>query len=523
MNSPNNNSKGSSFIKKIAVILIIGTWLILGSIDGLAQEIDPNGYNVFRYENGRIASEGHFKNGQPDGIWKSYYSDGTLKSIGLKSKGLSDSTWVFFDDEGRKSKIFDFALDQKNGCAQYLDTNGRVIKEVYFIEDVPQDEILEYYSNGKLKKRTKIENGKEVGLALEYNESGEIITEVIYDNGFLKERNEYNRFNEIGEKTGVWRTFHPNGTIESEIGYENGKKSGLAKTYNKKGKLIDLRRMDGDTLAGHKDELVIIDLYKAFYEDGKIKLIGGINNGLKNGIFREYDKEGEIINGYIYDYDTLIAEGMISAAGIYQGEWRHYYKIGKLAAEGNYIDSKKDGKWIYYYANGKKEQEGKYVENELKGEWKWYYQNGQIKRIEFYNKKSLLEGSVFEYDSLGNEMTRGEYYNGLKEGDWFYQVGDYKEVGSFSRGYEDGIWNYYYLNGRLAFTGAFNEGEPKGKHVYYHQNGIPKLVGKYLGGEKHGKWKAYNRQGEKTQVIEYRRGEMYRIDGFKVEPVREES
>src|SRR5210317_970303 len=114
----------------------------------------------------------------------------------------------------------------------------------------------------------------------------------------------------------------------------------------KKADLIDLRRMDGDTLAGHKDELVIIDLYKAFYEDGKIKLIGGINNGLKNGIFREYDKEGEIINGYIYDYDTLIAEGMISAAGIYQGEWKHYYKSGKLAAEGNYIDSKKDGKWI---------------------------------------------------------------------------------------------------------------------------------------------------------------------------------
>lgn len=523
MNSPNNNSKESSFIKKTAFIIIIGVWMIGSSWTCFGQEIDPNGYNTFYYDNGRIASEGYFKNGQPNGIWKSYYPDGTLKSIGKKDMGDSDSTWIFFDDEGRKSQILSFAFDQKNGCAQYLDTNGNVIKEVYYIHDLAQDEIVEYYPDGSLKKRTKVEDGKEVGLALEYNKDGDIITEEVYDNGFLKERNKYNRYNENGEKTGVWRSFHSNGTIESEITYEDGQKSGLAKTYNKKGKLIDLRRMEGDTLAGHSDELVIIDLYKEYYPDRRIKLIGGINNGLKNGIFREYSREGEIINGYIYEMDTLVAEGMITASGIYQGEWKYYHKNGEVAATGNYVDNKKDGKWIYYYENGKKEQEGRFVENELRGEWKWYYQNGQLKRIEYYNNQALLEGEVYEYDSLGNEMTRGEYYNGLREGDWFYHVGDFREVGSYSRGYEDGVWNYYYLNGKLAFTGAFDEGEAKGKHVYYHQNGIPRLVGKYLGGEKNGKWKSYNKMGEKTQVIEYKRGEIYKIDGFKVIPVTEEN
>lgn len=497
---------------------------MLSSFYGFAQEIDPDGYNVFYYENGRVASEGHFKGGQPHGVWKSYYPDGTLKSIGNKASGQSDSTWTFFDSEGRKRKVFEYDNDLKNGCAEYYDTSGNVIKEMFYINDVAQGEVVEYYASGELKKQTNIVDGKEIGLALEYDTEGTVITEEIYDNGFLKDRKEFNRLDEEGRKTGVWRSYFPNGTLQSEIAYKDGVKSGLSKEYNKKGKLIDLQRMEGDTVAGHRDELVIIELYKEFYEGNEhIRLIGGLNNGMKNGIFREYDRNGEIINGYIYENDTLVAEGMITGAGIYQGEWTHFYKSGVVKSKGNYLDSKKDGKWIYYYADGKKEQEGNFVENKLKGNWTWYYQNGQVKRTEFYNRKEQLEGTVFEYDSLGNEMTRGDYYNGLREGDWYYHVGDYKEVGAYTLGLEDGVWNYYYLNGKLAFTGAFDEGEAKGKHVYYHQNGLPKEVGKYLGGEKHGKWKVYNEMGERIQVIEYRRGEIYKIDGFKVSPVTSEN
>ncbi len=178
---------------------------------------------------------------------------------------------------------------------------------------------------------------------------------------------------------------------------------------------------------------------------------------------------------------------------------------------------------MYYYANGKKEQQGTYKDNELRGDWVWYYQNGAIRRKEYYNRKQELEGTVYEYDSLGNELTKGDYYNGLREGDWFYHVGDHKEVGRYTLGMEDGTWNYYYLNGKLAFTGVYSEGEAKGKHVYYHQNGLPRLTGKYLGGEKDGKWRAYDQYGNEIQVIEYKRGKIHRIDGFRVyEPELEE-
>ncbi len=315
MNSPNNNN--IFFFKKIynSSISIGLLFFCLINFVAFGQEINPNGYNVFYYENGRVASEGDFKNNVPHGIWKSYYLDGTLKSVGKKTNGLSDSSWVFFDTEGRRAKRFEYAADKKNGCAVFFDTTGNVVKEIFYVNDVAQGEELSYYSSGEIKKRVTVVDGKEEGLLVEYDKNGAVITEEIYDNGYLKDRTEYNRLNDDGEKTGVWRDFYPNGDLKSETAYKNGEKNGLTKTFDKKGRLIDMQRMKGDTVAYFGEDIVMIKLYKEYYADGKVRLAGGDNNGKKTGIFREYDREGNIINGYIYEQDTMIAEGLILADG----------------------------------------------------------------------------------------------------------------------------------------------------------------------------------------------------------------
>lgn len=521
MNSTNNNYI-SFFKKKINYsVYIMAVFFLLGKGIAFSQNFE-DGYTVFNYPNGEIASEGYFFNGVPEGIWKSYYADGTLKSIGKKTNGLSDSTWIFYDSKGRKSKSYEYEFDQKNGCAIIYDTLGNKKQEIFYLNDVAQGESIAYYENGSIKSKVVLLDGKKEGEFIAYGLDGEIITEETYDNGFLKSRQTYNRYDENGEKTGVWRDFFSNGEVKSETTYKNGKKDGLTKTFDEKGRLVDMRRMKGDTAAYFGEDIVMIKLYKEYFPNGKIRLAGGDNNGKKSGIFREYDEKGNIVNGYIYEDDTLVSEGLILADGTYEGDWIYYYKNGNKKATGSYNSGAKDGNWVYYYPNGKKEQQGNYKDNKLKGDWTWYYQNGAIKRKEFFNRKEELEGTVYEYDSLGNEITRGDYYNGLREGDWFYQVGDFKEVGAYTLGQENGTWNYYYLNGKLAFTGNFNEGEAKGKHVYYHQNGMPKLYGKYLGGEKHGKWRYLNEVGDEIKVIEYKRGEIFRIDGFKVHEIKPE-
>lgn len=517
MNSPNNyNILSFQIFKKKNIYIFLLFVLVINKI--FAQNINPNGYNIFYFPGGAVASEGMFVNSKPEGEWKSYYENGVLKSIGTKREGLSDSTWIFFDEQGRKTTQYEYTNDKKNGCAVKFDTLGLVSVEMFFVNDVLQGEQVWYYPNGNIKKTTQFANGLETGLAVEYNTAGNIITEEIYDHGYLKKREEYNRLNEYGEKTGVWREYYGDGTIKSETSYRNGQKSGIEKLYNPKGKLISMQDMTSDSTSTVSD-IGLIELYKEYYPGGKTKLIGGMTNGLKNGIFREYSEDGTLINGYLYEQDTLVAQGMILYDGTRTGTWTFYYHSGKIKCTGNYNNGVKEDAWVYYYENGNKEQVGKYRKNIPFGVWNWYYPNGQLGRTENYNAYGLLEGVMTEFDSAGNEIARGEYYAGLQEGEWFYQIGDHKEVGAFTVGQPNGVWTHYYLNGKIAFTGQFEEGTPKGKHTWYHQNGVKKMSGKYVGGVKHGFWRTYDQMGEKTEEIIYKNGEIIKINGFKVTPV----
>lgn len=511
-----------SFLKKINIYVLLVCSLSVLSNRTYSQEIDPNGYNTFYYTDGRVASEGMFKSGKPHGVWKSYYPNSVLKSIGEKQIGLSEGVWKFYADDGHQTHEYDYVADKKNGCAREFDSLGNVIKELFYVDNVLSGDVQEFYPTGELKKQLTYEDGKEVGVAYEFSKEGEVITEEVYEDGFLKERDEFNRYDENGKKTGKWREFYPNGVLKSEVQFKDGEMNGLKKEYNKKGKLVDISKMIDDSVSTNSDDIVLIELYKEYYPSGKVRLVGGISNGLKSGIYREYSQEGELVNGYIYEKDTMIAEGFVRFDGNYEGEWKQYYKTGKIKATGTYEDGVKSGKWVYYFANGKKEQEGTFKNNVLSGQWIWYFQNGQTRRIEYYNTKGNLEGMVTEWDSLGNELAHGEYFDGNQEGEWFYHVGDFKEVGAFTIGLQNGVWRHYYKNGKLAFIGTYDEGEPKGKHTYYHDNGIRKKQGKFSGGEKHGIWKSFNERGEEIETIHYKHGEIFKINGFKVPTLEEE-
>lgn len=363
-------------------------------------------------------------------------------------------------------------------------------------------------------------DGKEAGEAFEFSKLGNVITELTYDEGYLKSTNEINRLNEDGEKNGYWREFYLNGKLKSEINYQNGSKVGISKQYDEKGRLDKIKRYNLDSLSQNGEEIELIRLHKEYYPNSyKEKLVGGYYNNMKQGMYREYDTLGILVNGYLYKNDTILAEGLILNDGTYNGEWFFYYSSGSKKSNGFYEKGSKNGIWTYYYENGKKQQTGKYKNEIPSGEWKWYYENGVLRRIEYY-RKGKLEGTQIEYNEQGSEISNGEYYNDLREGSWFYNVGDYKEIGEFTLGYKTGIWKYYYKNSKLAFVGEFDEGQPKGKHYYYHSNGVKKNIGKYQAGKRNGLWKTYNKLGEIIEVIKYKRGETISLNGAKVVKIK---
>src|SRR5690606_34369874 len=127
-----------------------------------------------------------------------------------------------------------------------------------------------------------------------------------------------------------------------------------------------------------------------------------------------FDSTGNVLFSEVYREDTLAARGIVSDAGIKDSMWLYFFPNGQKSSEGSYQQGQKTGKWIFYYPDGKKAQHGYYRENLPHGSWVWYYSNGQVRAEENYYK-GKLEGTEFEYDSLGKCITQGIYVGGVKD------------------------------------------------------------------------------------------------------------
>ena len=78
-----------------------------------------------------------------------------------------------------------------------------------------------------------------------------------------------------------------------------------------------------------------------YFPDGKIQQTIAYNGGKKEGLSKEYDKEGNIITLLEYNNDFLISREKINRTdnkGLKQGEWKEFYPNGAIKSEKTYKD-----------------------------------------------------------------------------------------------------------------------------------------------------------------------------------------
>jgi antitoxin component YwqK of YwqJK toxin-antitoxin module len=95
---------------------------------------------------------------------------------------------------------------------------------------------------------------------------------------------------------------------------------------------------------------------------------------------------------------------------------KQYFENGKLKAEGWLNNNKKTDYWFFYHENGNKLNEGHY-ENDKKVKWWIFYDINQniIKKCEFKNNKMHGYCIVFK----NGEIVKGEKYDkGKKVKEW---------------------------------------------------------------------------------------------------------
>lgn len=477
-------------------------------------------YKAYFYESGNISSEGFLENDKPNNYWITYYPNQLRKSEGNRLSFELDGVWKFYDKKGNIETSITYKNGLKNGVYTFFNDSCLIVAEESYKDDVKEGIAYQYFPDTSLKKRIKksipYEQNKKNGIAYEFAWDGRIITITTYKNDFLVSKEVINRKDKKG-KQDIWKKFYSNKRTREEARYKNDLLNGYFKLYNKKGKLESAVLYINGVEQSQEKNIADFDINADYYENGTVKSTILYNKaGKKDGVANYYNKDGTVRASEIFRNGYLLKKGIIDKEGLYQGTWEFYYLNDTLKSKGEYKNGKKYGKWKYFFSNGKLEQEGFYDKNgEYTGEWKWYYENGNILRREDY-RKGVEEGFMEEYSISGALISKGEYIEGEKDGEWFYELNDHKENGKYRYGEKDGYWEYKHANGNLAFEGNYLEGIPDGKHKYYNKEGVLIKEESFSYGKKDGKWKWYDNSGFEIMNIDYKDGNEIRINGQKV-------
>ena len=505
----------SSFLKKFIFIGCCGQpfW-------GWAQpELEGCVWTQFFHEEGALASEGCLVNGLPVGLWTNFDQEGNTISKGERVNNQPHGVWQFFE-EGSLKEEATFKAGVKEG-AQTFWIDGIMTDSVTWVQGNKEGWAFRFGSDGHATMKMPYKQDQKEGKAITFNAQGKPHGHRWFKNDRLVASEDFNRFDEDGMKTGPWKVFHPSGREVQTGFYEAGLKHGVFQFFDARGKLqrvVTYRHgVEVKPEKGNKPQVEVVSITR---ENGSVAETVTYVDGVKDGVTRRYDEEGQIVGGALFQQDILAAEGVTTEQGKREGPWKEFWPDGSLKSEGLYTNGLKEGKWMFYRPSGEKEQEGVYLNDQVHGTWTWWYAGGALHRKESYSKGDP-DGVFLELDSAGEALVSGQHVAGEREGLWRVHVNDHVEEGRYLAGQKHGKWTHTYGSGKREFEGEFDFGQPVGKHQQWHPNGVLEEVGKYEGGAKHKKWRLYDEAGVLLHEYIYRYGTLHKVDGSKVDKRRD--
>jgi uncharacterized protein len=376
------------------------------------------------------------------------------------------------------------------------------------------------YPNGSISSEGLIRNGKPDGFWKTYYVTG-------------VKRSEGKRTNFMLDS--IWVFYDQTGDTIEKINYLFGKKNGYYFRYKKE---------PAEGLFIWSKELFAGDIKEGtayiYFQDGKVNQTINYRDGKKEGLSKEYDKNGNIITLLEYNNDFLVSREKINRTdnkGLKQGEWREFYVSGGIKVEKTFKDDQLHGYYKEYdlkgnlvltmlYENGsivkskvedqpdiqvvnRYDQSGKLIyngpyRNQVPvGVHREYGGDGKVINSKIYNDNGLLmsEGIV---DQAGNKsgkwkdfypsgkiQAEGQYTDNRRTGLWWFYNEEAKgeQTGFFNNGRADGMWKWYYPNGSLLREEEYYQGQRDGSYTEYSRSGEVIAQGQYSDGEQNGEWK----------------------------------
>mgnify|MGYP001166687707 FL=1 len=264
-----------------------------------------------------------------------------------------------------------------------------------------------------------------------------------------------------GNKEGEWKTWYPNGMLETEFFYRKNQIEGLYTYYDSLGVINRSENYKKSILDGVTSE---------YNENGALIKTTDYKKGIITGFIKEF-LEGVVL----LEQKTIKKDSL-------DGEWTSWYDNGTQMVIRLYKNGTPIGNWIF---------------NDEKGAWM---------REEQYNKKGLAHGIWSFYDDNRDKVfqyyTEGKLIAEYTEAKW--PNGQIKEVPSFKNGVPHGTWIGYWPDGSTRYTIDYKKGDKDGEELKYDSTGVLIFEVVYREGIRNGIEKEYFVNGQLKRSSKYK-------------------
>lgn len=182
------------------------------------------------------------------------------------------------------------------------DESGKVV-ERYNVDSqgLKSGVATRYFPDGTVQEEANYLEGKLNGKRTIYRETGEKEIEEHYQNDILE---------------GEYSVFYPSGAKEIEMTYSNGKISSMLKKYYESGQLMEEVTMNDNEVDGP---------FKEYYENGALQWEGNYRNGENEvGLLLNYDEQGTLVKKMLCSDQSIcqtiwtLAQGDITPPNLFE-------------------------------------------------------------------------------------------------------------------------------------------------------------------------------------------------------------
>ena len=156
---------------------------------------DSIGSNVrarfFWPNTGVLASQGNYIDTKRDSVWLFYGQNRSLLSrIEYHDGKRNGIEQKFFSENGGIAEEITWKDDQKEGPWKQYFVNGQLKFSAYCVDDKLEGAYTSFYPDGKKENEGFFRNGLPDGEWIRYNDNGEYVATIKYENGFISNLDE---------------------------------------------------------------------------------------------------------------------------------------------------------------------------------------------------------------------------------------------------------------------------------------------------------------------------------------------